>query len=646
MRRHVLTTCVLGFLLAGGASAREYSPRVVSEDRADAYSMKTFAEFPRWRNLRGDALAWEVYRYLVDVRSGVFHMNEVLEGRDALGEYRTVRDPVKIVNVYGYGYCAIFGPVMAGICEDMGLGQARTLTLPDWSHVASEAFYDGKWHYLDLDVRAVFRRPDGTLASMAEAKQDASLWTGRGPLFFPNDPLDSTRRVYQRTRVDHYHGFNQGGHTMDYVLRQGETFTRWWTPQGGRWHHSPEYNRENWLRKLIEEEPRGPKPNHRHFTVHNYGNGRLVYRPNLTERSSDFRDGACDARNVRPAAGGLSLERPGEGCAVFEVRSPYVIVPVVGNLDTTADDREASVVEIDAVGASLALSLDGGLTWKELAVDRWPARLDLTPQVSGTYGYLLRITLRGQPGEAMVRSLAITTWVQVAPAALPALHQGKNRMEYRTGDHYGLKTRVVEIRSDASNPQELLKYLASPPADYDPARKTERIRGPVVVSVAAPPGTKIAWLSAEGSFRTHLHQAARNTRNTIAYAVERAENFEEIYRAEVPTDTEHWHYNAHREVKLDSPARRVFVRYVGDPAVNNFHVFAHCVDDGRPSSRPVTITHVWSEQGTEKSRSVTLQGPGTYEIVTEAEPVSPSIEIALPSDAPASARQPRSGDRQ
>ena len=122
--------------------------------------MKTFAEFPRWRGLKDDALAWEVYTYLVDTRSGLFHCNEVLEGDDALNEYRRVRDPVKIINVYGYAYCDILGPTMAGIWEDMTGNQARTVTLPKWAHVAAEAFYAGKWHYMDIDVRAVFRRPD------------------------------------------------------------------------------------------------------------------------------------------------------------------------------------------------------------------------------------------------------------------------------------------------------------------------------------------------------------------------------------------------------------------------------------------------------------------------------------------------------
>jgi hypothetical protein len=674
MRRSI-SVLVLVVVAAGTdprlvAEARLYAPRVVSPHNADAYSMKTFAQFPRWRDLKGDQLAWEVYKYLADARTGLFHMNEVLEGRDVLSEYRTIRDPVKIINVYGYGYCGIFGPVMAGICEGIGLGRGRTLVLPAWNHVASEAFYDGKWHYLDIDVRAVFRRADGSLASMADAQRDASLWKGRGPLFFPNDPLDATRKIYQQTAVNHYHGFNFSGHTMDYVLRQGEAFTRWWKPQrwagiasadtlqrAGRWHHSPEFNKLGWLRKLILEEPRGPKPNHRDFTVHNYGNGRFVYRPNLTDRSTDFADGVYDSKNVRTTPAGLTLETPGQGYAVFEVRTPYVIVPIVGDLETTDDDREASVLEIDAHGAELSISLDNGLTWKELALAPVPkgsplapraergaggegfedrhvagrsAVLDLTPYVSGTYGYLLKIGLSGRPSEALVRRLGITTWVQVAPAALPSLRRGENRMEFRTGDHYGLPSRVVEIRSNASRPEELLKYLAEPPEDYDPARTTDRVHGPLVAKVEAPPGAKIAWFSAGAAFRTHQQAAARATRNTIAYAVDRPEHFREIYRAEVPEDNDHWNYNADREVRLDRPARTLYVRYVGDPALNNIRIYAHCVEDRPRPASPVRIHHVWNEGGVAKSKTFTLRERGSYTITCKDEPQDELIELAVP----------------
>jgi hypothetical protein len=625
--------------------------------------MKTFAEHPAWRGLQGDRLAWEVYKYLADPRTGLFHVNEVLEGDDVLSEYRTIRDPVKIINVYGYAYCAIFGPLMAGIAEGIGLGEGRTLVLPAWNHVATEVRYDGGWHYMDLDLRAVFRRRDGTLASMADARRDASLWTGRGPLFFPNDPLEATRKIYQTTPLDYYHRFHFSGHTMDYVLRQGETFTRWWTPQGGRWHHDPRWNREAWLVRLLEQPPRGPKPNHRHFTVHNYANGRLVYEPNLTDRSSDFDDGVYDAENVVAGPEGLVLRAAGEGYAVFEVRTPYIIVPIVGDRETKADDREASVVELDADRARLSVSVDNGLTWQEIRHPMPPSppalppqagkpraepdalpqagqkrgeagtarTFDLTGHVAGRYGYLLKITLSGEPAEAVVRGLKITTWVQVAPAALPSLRKGRNVMEYRTGDHYGLPTRVAEIRSAAGLPGQFLKYLVAPPEDYDPRRATARVRGEAVAKVEAPPGTKIAWFSAGANFRTHQLDAARNTRNSIAWAAGRPEGFVEVYRADVPTWTEHWHCNADEKVKLKQPSSRVYVRYVGDPALNNIRIYAHCLEDRPRASRRLVVTHAWSEQGRSKQQRVELDGPGTYEIVADEEPTDAWIELSVPS---------------
>ncbi|MCH5377321.1 MAG: hypothetical protein JJ992_25445, partial [Planctomycetes bacterium] len=395
-----------------------------------------------------------------------------------------------------------------------------------WNHVCSEVYYGNAWHYLDLDVRAAFRRDDGSLASMAEARTQAGLWRNRGPLFFPNDPLDSTRKVYLETPVHHYHGFHQSGHTMDFVLRQGERLTRWWTPQGGRWHHVPEYNESPWLRRLIEQDPVGPKPNHRDFTVHNYANGRFVYEPNLTSASTDLRDGLYDARNVRASDAGLTLVEVGSGEAIFEFHTPYIIVPRVGDLDRTDDDCEASVIEIDATDVRLSVSLDAGITWQ--ALPDHSSKIDLTSHVAGTYGYLLKLALRGTPGECVVRRLCVTTWVQVAPASLPELEQGRNRLEYRTGDHYGLPTRVHGVRSQANQPETVLKHLVQPPDDYDAGRRTDRIHGPITVRVSAPPGARIAWFGGGGAFRTHLHQAAQNTRNSMDYAVGEPQGFRAV----------------------------------------------------------------------------------------------------------------------
>jgi hypothetical protein len=259
------------------------------------------------------------------------------------------------------------------------------------------------------------------------------------------------------------------------------------------------------------------------------------------------------------------------------------------------------------------------------------ATVDLTPEVAGTYGYLLKITLKGSPGRAMVRSLRITTWVQVAPAALPSLRRGVNRMELRAGDHHGLDTRVVEIRPNGADPADLLKYCAVPPADYDPARRTSRIHSPFVVRVPAPPGTRIAWFSAGGSFQTHRLERARDTLATIGWAAGNPGGFQELYRAAVPPETVHWHFNGDREVRLDVPARTVYLRYEGDPAVNNIRVYAHCVEEKPRARGPIRIRHGWREEGAPRTRTVTLRGPGAYTITCDREPVDEFVELAVPS---------------
>lgn len=620
-------------ILAASLYAREYSPRVVSPHRADVYSMKTFARFDRWSQLAGDQRAWEVYKYLVDTHTGLFHVNAVYEGEDALSEFTIVRDPVKAVNVYGYAFCGALGPIMEGIWEDAGFGKARTISLPAWRHATCEVFYENAWHYLDLDVRAAFRRDDGSLASLTEARTDPTLWKNRGPVFFPNDPLDSTQKVYRTTQVHFYHRFHQSGHTMDYVLRQGETFTRWWKPRGGRWHHCRQYNKIAWLRRLIEKPPRGPKPNHPHFTVHTYGNGRFTYEPNLTDSSSDFLDGALCFENVHPAKKGLALKKADSGFAIFSVRTPYIIVPVVGDLDTTYDDRDASLVTLEGANVTLSLSLDNGLSWRDLKrMTESPQTWDLTGRVAGTYGYLLKTAFAGKPGEALIRRLKITTWVQVAPASLPALKQGINRMDYRTGDDFGLKTRAIRIHSNASDPKQLLKYTTDPPEDYDPARRTSRIRGTATLKVADPTGMKIAWVSAGASFNTYQQAASKNTKNTISYKTGAGEPFKEIYRAAVPAYTQHWHYHAASCLRLEQPADAVFLRFRGKPAVNTFNIYAHCLDTSRESDSPVVITHTWHEGATRYKRAVKLSRPGSYTIDVKTPPSNESITIAVPSD--------------
>jgi hypothetical protein len=147
------------------------------------------------------------------------------------------------------------------------------------------------------------------------------------------------------------------------------------------------------------------KPNHRDFTRWNHGNGLFHYVPDLSAKSTDFQDGVYAVHNLTRGDEGLHLVSAGDAEAVFEVFTPYIIVAKINDIDDPGDDREASVVTLDAaLPVNLAVSLDHGLTWKPVKTVPGGRRMvDLTSPIKGTYGYLLRLSTSGDRKQAAIR---------------------------------------------------------------------------------------------------------------------------------------------------------------------------------------------------------------------------------------------------
>ena len=610
--------------------------RVSSEHTADTTDLGRFRQFSQWKDKTGNDLALAIWRYLCAYETGVYHFNEVLDGPDPFDEYATVRDPLKILNVYNMGYCGIFGPVLDGIFQGVGFEQGRSFGLVGWNHCATEVWYDNAWHYFDMDVRGVLLDDRGVAVSLEEAQHNRSLWVSpprRIEPFFPNE-ADKGRvfDIYHDSPVYRYYRWFEGTHTMDVYLRQGESLTRWWAPQGGRWHHLPRYSREKWVRDLVLTPPVGMKPNHRDFSPWNHGNGLFHYAPDLTASYTDFQDGVCSVGNLAPGAEGLHLIRTGSAEAIFEVTTPYIIVARINDIDDPNDDAEASVVTVEALRpVALAVSLDHGLMWRPAATVSGGTRaVDLTPLVKGTYGYLLRLSTSGDEGQTAIKTLALDTWVQVAPISLPRLKKGENHLRYEAGDRYGLATIALPVRPDTSRPQDLAKYVVTMPDNYDPQRNTARILGDATLCLAAPAGTKIAWLTVGAAFRTHQGDQAVKTDNRIAYAVGTPESFQEIYRSKVPTWVSHWRYNWDNDIRLDRPADVVYVRYHGDPGLNTMRACLHLLPPTPPST-DLRITHTYNLAGRRYDKTVDLPKPGGYTIWCEGDPENLSLTLAVPS---------------
>jgi hypothetical protein len=453
--------------------------------------------------------------------------------------------------------------------------------------------------------------------------------------FFPKDnDKDKVFNIYRDSKIHYYYRWFEGSHTMDFYLRQGETFTRWWIPQGGRWHHLPRYNKTKWIKELIQTKPRGMKPNHRDFTCWNHGNGLFHYAPDLSDKSTDFGDGVYAVKNLAHGKEGLNIVRDGRSEVIFEIFTPYIIVAKVNDLNDVNDDTEASVVTLTAgLPIDLFISLDHGLSWQAAGHVKsgLMTSIDLTTFVKGTYGYLLKLGTSGVKGEQAVKSLTIDTWVQVAPISLPRLRNGTNHLKYETGDSYGLSTIPQLVQPNTAEPSDLKKYLVDMPKDYDPKRDTCRIRGEVVLRLAAPADKKIAWLGVGATFRTYQGELAKRTDNRIAYAVGEPKGFKEIYKSSVPTWVNHWRYNRDTDILLDKPAEVVYVKYTGNPGLNVIRACLHLIDN-RPQKTCIRIVHGYKIDGFLHHKAVDLSRPADYTVTCDGEPENVFIEISVPSN--------------
>ncbi len=609
-------------------------PRVTSEHNADTSDLLRFRQFHQWKDKKGQDLALAVWKYLCNKETGLYHMNEVLDGPDPSREYSTVRDPLKLMNVYNVGYCGIFGPTLSGVFNGIGFEKTRSFSVPKWHHCTTEVWYDGAWHYYDLDVRGALMKPDGVIASVAEAQRDRSLWVNparKVEPFFPNDRnKDRVWRIYRDSKIDYSYRWFQMGHTMDFRLRQGESLTRWWHPQGGRWHHIKSYNK-GFVRKLLLRKPLGYKSNHRDFSVWTQGNGLWHYAPNLTAKSTDFADGVRSVQNLKPGAKGLELTAD-KGTAVFEVFTPWIIVARINDLDDESDDTEASVITLDAaLHVSLLVSVNHGKSWQDVTmVQPGKHAVDLTKWVKGAYGYLIMLRTAGGARQTAIRSMSINTWVQVAPISLPRLKQGANKCRYDLGDRYGKATTPMFVAPNCTDAEDLKKYVVEMPKSFTPQRLSGRMRGDVVLKLAAPEGREIDWFTAGAAFTTHQRGGARNTANRIAYAVGKPENFKEVYKANNPTWINHWRYQWDQDVRLDRPAKVVYVRYTGNPAVNVIRATLHLTPKGKPQ-KAVRITHGYKLGGKVVEKVVEMKEPGDYTVKVDGKPENVFIKMASPS---------------
>ncbi|HUU29810.1 MAG TPA: hypothetical protein VM123_18565 [archaeon] len=626
---------------ANSLPAQVYTPRVTTDQLPDYTEIGRFVSWQKWRDLPPREKAVAIWRFITDYETGLYPIQGIYEDPNPGPEFPFFdeRDLVKVLNVHGHGYCGLLSPTLDGIYAHAGFPDSRIHNMDANHHCVTEVFYQGGWHYFDVDLRGMLYKPDSTVASIRDAMTDRSLWTAPQIKVEPFYPLDDKARMYESFAAckltPMYHWY-KNGHTMDFVLRPGESMTRYWQPQGGRWHHpwlNPGGFDMAFLKRKFEQPPRGLKCKHDGWSKWTHGNVFYSYSPRLTNAYEDFERGVYDYRGVRPTSNGVETAPDSTGYVIFEVRTPYIIVGRVHELDRPEKIDDAATLHYRSLGpVEVSVSTDNAHTWHRIGgVDSGKAEsIDFTRKVLGTYGYLVRFDLAEASGLA---EITLNTWGQVAPVSLPRLFAGTNRMRFSTGDRYGCPTTVREVRLNLRNPAELERYAVRMNADYQPLCHTARLKGEVVLKIDSKPGTKIKWFTAGGYFHTFTGRETSKTGNAIYYSTAGPEGpWKEAARSKVPTWALSWHYGMDQDVVLDDPAETVFLKYIGDPAVNQIWVYAHCLGRTRSETPAVRVTHGFEVDGKySEARNIGQEGKENV-IVCDSEPENLFIRFELPSE--------------
>lgn len=373
------------------------NPRVIANGRRDWFSTASVLHDALKPGMSDREKAIAIWEFLRDNRLHGYPAHDAIE----------VHDPVRFLNVYGYGFCDDSATNFMLLAEQAGL-QARVWGLE--GHVVPEAYFDGAWHMLDPDGEVYYLDDDGKTISSVETlqKRPDIIRKYGSPFYSDTEKLVSTYTTAADNEVStFYREVSETRHTMGILLRPGESLMRSW---------------DNWGKYFAERYLDEPK---------RYGNGKLVFEPIFAEDL--FRKGAeaVDGIRAESARDGWALvpAQSGKvGTLVYRFASPYPILD--GTVEVDREVRGGGRVEV-------AFS-ETGESWQTVwsADSTGASEVPIGGHIRNGYGrpvyaYLLRLSLSASEGAAVrVHRLRFSSDIQVAPQALPALETGENRVLY------------------------------------------------------------------------------------------------------------------------------------------------------------------------------------------------------------------------
>jgi hypothetical protein len=343
------------------------------------------------------------------------------------------------------------------------LGDLKRTSCPDVpGHTSFEAYVDGKWAMADMTTGMMSFDDAGRPMSILEiiphvigGGEGERIWTSdprrTGFGAFRVTPFGDNWDVY-KAKFSDQKLFGYDAFPIVYVLRPGETFTRFlepglddgktWAFWGSDYYRHDKKGQHGPYRNVtfLDDPPVGLNREGRGHA--RYSNGVFEYAPSLEDGSYrqglwngagrtgvEFREGA-----LRPTGNVAEL--------IFEHYSPYVIAARsarggarVWNV-RQEECLDGAVISGKAEGElRVAISIDAGQTWAHAGLARGDFKIDFTDIVKGRHFYLLRVSLPEQSGLVDFRMRTVT---QVARAVFPRLKDGGTTVSYRSSGRAAL----------------------------------------------------------------------------------------------------------------------------------------------------------------------------------------------------------------
>lgn len=555
-----------------------------------------------------------------------------------------VQDPIKVFNIYGYGFCSMASCEVEALSRHVGLkAQGRII----FAHSVPEVFYDGGWHLLDGSLMCYFPKADGKAAAVDEIIAGLKEWyeknhdyrknekklgqfmrgggwrqgpevLSRCPQYDENGWFEAATHGWYSTMQEYdcapnqiyEYGYSQG-YQVDIRLRPGERLVRNWSNKGLHVNMKGGGAPGCMTMKTGQDSLRYT-PKDGDLAPGRVGNGTLEY--DVLMAKGAFRSGALAAENLTDSAAVQDPGKPG----VLVVRMPTSYVYLTGKMTFK--------VAVGAGGsAAVSFSDNHGLDWKEIvAVSESGSKdIDLGDLVFRRYDYRVKFELKGK-GTAL-EALRFAHDVQHSQRPLPALAQGQNTITFSAGAAEG--TITVEGSTNLKNKGKQLVYTDFHPEVNgmgEPSLFLQGGKGDITFPVATP-GDMVR-------LRFGAHYRARDARDGLDYQVsfDEGKTWKTVDRAAGPT-AGNCHYTVFPEVPPGTRAARV--RFAGTSrnatGILNFRIDA---DYKEPSGgfRPVKVTYVWEEGGQAKEQVHVAKKPQeTWTISCAAKPVMKSIALEL-----------------